>query len=79
MKNYRRLSQHDEGHVEKALAEMITDPHYPALRTKRLRATHHLCESSATLDIRIVWHDKVVGVIALLDVGHHDLLTNSGF
>jgi mRNA-degrading endonuclease YafQ of YafQ-DinJ toxin-antitoxin module len=53
---------------------MANDPHHPALRTKHIHAERGLFESSANMDIRIIWHYQETDAIALLDVGHHDIL-----
>jgi len=73
-KGFKTLSKDEQAHVKKALAELVKDPHYSALRTKHLHSAHDLFESSANMDIRIIWHHQDDETIALLDVGHHDIL-----
>jgi len=51
------------------------NPSYPSLRTKKMGGKHKYYESSANMDIRILWRYRRDGDgIALLDVGHHDVL-----
>ena len=73
-KAMKALSKSEKEHVEKALVEMEKDPHYSALRTKHLHSAHDLFESSANMDIRIIWHHQGEDTIGVLDVGHHDIL-----
>jgi hypothetical protein len=76
-KHKRGLADHDRTHVDKAMVELARDPHYPALRTKHLHAAaggHEFFESSANMDIRIIWHHLDDITLSLLDVGHHDML-----
>jgi len=45
-----------------------------SIRTKRIQGTVKLFESSANMDIRIIWYYEGDKIIFLLDVGHHDIL-----
>jgi len=41
---------------------------------KRIQGTDRLFESSANMDVRIIWYYEGNKLIALVDVGHHDIL-----
>ena len=64
--NYRKLTL-------KKIKFLAMDPRYSSLRTQK---NGDVFESSATMDIRIIWQFDPVdsSVIVLLDVGHHDIL-----
>jgi mRNA-degrading endonuclease RelE of RelBE toxin-antitoxin system len=73
-KDLKHLGEVDRKHVRKALAEMEKDPHYPGLRTKHVHAELGLYESSANMDVRILWCYRDDETIETLEVGHHDVL-----
>ena len=73
-KHYKKLSVLERKQIIDKLKLLEKDPTHPSLRTKRIRATTNLYESSVNMDIRIIWHYEANGVITLLDVGHHDIL-----
>lgn len=73
-KDFKRLSDINKKHVNKALDELMKDPHYPALRTKHLHSESDLFESSVNMDIRLLWCYQGDEEIEVLEVGHHDVL-----
>ena len=73
-KHYKKLSITEKKQVTGKLVLLSKDPTHPSLRTKRIQGTERLFESSANMDIRIIWYYEGNRLIALVDVGHHDIL-----
>ena len=47
---------------------------HPSLCTKRIQGTDGLFEFSVNMDIRVIWFYKGDSLVALVDIGHHDIL-----
>lgn len=60
--------------IKNKLGLLAENPLHPSLRTKRIQGTTDLFESSANMDIRIIWYYEGNEMIILVDVGHHDIL-----
>ena len=73
-KHYRKLSAAEKKQIANKLVLLSKDPSHPSLRTKRIQGTDRLFESSANMDVRIIWYYEGNKLIALVDVGHHDIL-----
>jgi mRNA-degrading endonuclease RelE of RelBE toxin-antitoxin system len=73
-KHYKKLSVPEKKQVEGKLVLLSKNPNHPSLRTKRIQGTDRLFESSANMDVRIIWYYDGDKLIALVDVGHHDIL-----
>ncbi len=73
-KELGKLSSNDSDLVLSKLPLLEENPFYPSLRTKKMKGTFNTYESSVNMDIRILWQLDNDGVIALMDVGHHDVL-----
>jgi len=73
-KHYKKLSTIEKRQVTSKLALLSVNPTHPSLRTKRIQGTDRLFESSANMDVRIIWYYEGDKLIALVDVGHHDIL-----
>ena len=73
-KHYKRLSVVEKKQIASKLVLLAKDPSHPSLRTKRIQGTSKLYESSANMDIRIIWYYEGNTIIFLVDVGHHDIL-----
>ena len=73
-KHYKKLSLNEKKQVTKKLDFLVSDPSHPSLRTKRIKSTSNLWESSINMDIRILWFYEGDKIIFLVDVGHHDIL-----
>ena len=73
-KHYKKLSMTEKKQVTNKLILLSKDPTHPSLRTKRIQGTDRLFESSANMDVRIIWYHEGDKLIALVDVGHHDIL-----
>ena len=50
------------------------NPLHPSLRTKRIQGTTELFEFSVNMDIRVIWFYEGESIVALIDIGHHDIL-----
>ncbi|MCL1863074.1 MAG: cytotoxin [Defluviitaleaceae bacterium] len=73
-KHYKKLSETEKRQIANKLILLSKDPSHPSLRTKRIQGTDRLFESSANMDVRIIWYYEGNKLIALVDVGHHDIL-----
>ena len=52
----------------------VENPLYPSLRVKRIQGTTELFEFSVNMDIRVIWFYEGDDLVALVDIGHHDML-----
>lgn len=75
-KHYNKLSFNEKKQTKKKLSLFIDNPTHPSLRTKKIKGTDGLWESSVNMDIRIIWFYEDNEIIILLDIGHHDILCN---
>ena len=73
-KHYKNLNASEKKQVTDKLVLLSQNPKHPSLRTKRIQGTDRLFESSANMDVRILWYYEGDKLIALVDVGHHDIL-----
>ena len=73
-KHYKKLSDNEKKQTKKKLSFFIDNPTHPSLRTKKIKGTDGLWESSVNMDIRIIWYYEDNEMIILLDIGHHDIL-----
>jgi mRNA-degrading endonuclease RelE of RelBE toxin-antitoxin system len=73
-KHYKKLSVTEKKQIAGKLVLLSKNPSHPSLRTKRIQGTDRLFESSANMDVRIIWYYEGDKLIALVDVGHHDIL-----
>ena len=73
-KHYKKLSSTEKKQVTAKLVLLSQNPIHPSLRTKRIQGTDRLFESSANMDVRVIWYYEEDKLIALVDVGHHDIL-----
>jgi len=73
-KHYKKLGVIEKKQIKEKLKLLSKAPSHPSLRTKRIKGTNELFESSANMDIRIIWYYEGDKVIFIVDVGHHDIL-----
>ena len=73
-KHYKKLSTPEKKQIANKLKLLAKNPLHPSLRTKRIKGTDKLYESSVNMDIRIIWYYENSKMIILVDVGHHDIL-----
>ena len=56
------------------LSIFAENPMHPSLRVKRIQGTPDLFEFSVNMDIRVIWFYEGDALVALVDIGHHDIL-----
>lgn len=73
-KHYKKLSEAEKTQFKTRLAVFVDNPMHPSLRTKRIKGTDDLFEFSVNMDIRVIWYYEDAALVALIDIGHHDVL-----
>ncbi len=73
-KHYKLLSTVEKKQFKNRLTIFVENPFHPSLRTKRIRAADELFEFSVNMDIRVIWFYEGNSIVALVDIGHHDIL-----
>ena len=73
-KHYKKLSEPEKKQFKTKLAVFTENPLHPSLRTKRIQGTDNLFEFSINMDIRVIWYYEDDTLVALIDIGHHDIL-----
>jgi mRNA-degrading endonuclease YafQ of YafQ-DinJ toxin-antitoxin module len=58
--------------ADKKIILLRDNPIHPSLRSKRVKGTKNIWESSVNMDIRITWQYKDENAIILRNIGHHD-------
>lgn len=65
------LTKTEKALARKAIASMISDIRYPALRVKKLKGVSNIWEARASLNLRITF--QIEGdLIILRNIGRHD-------
>ncbi len=77
-KHYKTLSQKEKTQFRTNLELFVENPLHPSLRVKRLQGTDDLFEFSVNMDIRVIWYYEGEALVALVDIGHHDILKHYG-
>ena len=73
-KHYKLLSETEKKQFKSKLEVFAENPLYPSLRVKRIQGTTELFEFSVNMDIRVIWFYEGDDLVALVDIGHHDIL-----
>ena len=73
-KHYKQLSETEKKQFRNKLELFVENPLYPSLRVKRIQGTTELFEFSVNMDIRVIWFYEGDDLVALVDIGHHDIL-----
>ena len=73
-KLYLKLSADEKAGFRQKLRLFAENPLHPSLRTKRIQGTDGLFEFSVNMDIRVIWFYEGDALVALVDIGHHDIL-----
>ena len=73
-KHYKKLSVDEKRQFRKKLTIFTCNPFHPSLRTKRIKGTDDIFEFSVNMDIRVIWFYEGDALVALIDIGHHDIL-----
>ena len=75
-KHYKKLSSDEKDLFKRKLSLFAENPLHPSLRVKRIQGTTDLFEFSVNMDIRVIWFYEGDRLVALVDIGHHDILRN---
>ena len=75
-KHYKNLTEIEKKQFKNKLALFSENPMHPSLRVKRIQGTSDLFEFSVNMDIRVIWVYEGESLVALVDIGHHDILRN---
>ena len=73
-KHYKNLTDIEKKQFKNKLAIFSENPMHPSLRVKRIQGTPDLFEFSVNMDIRVIWFYEGEQLVALVDIGHHDIL-----
>ena len=73
-KHFKNLNTNEKKQFKNKLTIFAQNPMHPSLRTKRVQGTKDLFEFSVSMDIRVIWFYEGDALVALIDIGHHDIL-----
>jgi len=73
-KSFSKLQDQEKRMFYKKLTIFVENHKHPSLRTKKIRGSQILFESSINMSIRVIWTYKNDNLILMLDIGHHDIL-----
>lgn len=70
-KAWQELTEEEKNLARKALGNMVTDLHYPALRVKKMQGVGHIWEARVSRSLRMTF--EIEGdTIILRNIGRHD-------
>ena len=75
-KHYNKLSANEKCQFRRKLSIFIDNPFHPSLMTKRIQGTDDIFEFSVNMNIQVIWFYEGKFLVALIDIGHHDILKN---
>lgn len=75
-KHYKSLTETEKKQFKAKLSIFAENPMHPSLRVKKIQGTSDLFEFSVNMDIRVIWFYEGESLVALVDIGHHDILKN---
>ena len=73
-KHCSKLNDIEKKQFKNKLAVFAENPMHPSLRVKRIQGTPDLFEFSVNMDIRVIWFYEGDALVALVEIGHHDIL-----
>ncbi|MFW5794198.1 MAG: cytotoxin [Bacillota bacterium] len=73
-KSFSKLQDQEKKIFYKKLFIFIENHKHPSLRTKKLKGSEILFESSINMTIRVIWTYQDGNLILMLDIGHHNIL-----
>ncbi len=73
-KSFRKLTVLEKHQFYNKLKVFIKNHKHPSLRSKKIKGSNILYESSINMSIRVIWSYKNESLIVMLDIGHHDIL-----
>jgi mRNA-degrading endonuclease YafQ of YafQ-DinJ toxin-antitoxin module len=71
-KSFKRLTLVEKQLFYSKLELFIKDTNHPSPRTKKMKGTKILFESSINMSKRVIWHYANKELIMMIDIGHHD-------
>lgn len=75
-KHYKNLTETEKKQFKNKLALFTENSMHPSLRVKKIQGTDGYFEFSVNMDIRVIWFYEGEALVALVDIGHHDILKN---
>lgn len=75
-KRYEKLNDKEKVQFKNKLNIFIQNPLHPSLRVKKIQGTNTLFEFSVNMDVRVIWFYEGKEIIALIDIGHHNILNH---
>lgn len=73
-KHYKLLKDTEKKQFKNKLSIFCENPMHPSLRVKKIQGMKDIFEFSVNMDIRVIWFYEDTKIIALIDIGHHDIL-----
>ena len=73
-KSFTKLQNNERRIFYEKLSFFIEHHQHPSLRTKKIKGSEILYESSINMSIRVIWTYKNDDLILMLDIGHYDIL-----
>ena len=73
-KSFSKLQDKEKKIFYEKLSLFIENHRHPSLRTKKIKGSEILFESSINMSIRVIWTYQDKNLILMLDIGHHDIL-----
>jgi mRNA-degrading endonuclease RelE of RelBE toxin-antitoxin system len=73
-KSFSKLQDKEKKIFYEKLSLFIENHRHPSLRTKKIKGSEILFESSINMSIRVIWAYQDEKLILMLDIGHHDIL-----
>lgn len=73
-KSFSKLQEQEKKIFYKKLTIFVENHKHPSLRTKKIKGSTILFESSINMSIRVIWNYQNDNLIIMLDIGHHDIL-----
>lgn len=73
-KSFSRLQDAEKKIFYEKLSLFIENHMHPSLRSKKIKGSKILFESSINMSIRVIWTYQDESLILMLDIGHHDIL-----
>ena len=73
-KSFSKLQDKEKKVFYEKLTLFIENHKHPSLRTKKIKGSEILFESSINMSIRVIWTYQDENLIFMLDIRHHDIL-----
>ncbi|MFA7106224.1 MAG: hypothetical protein WC154_02885 [Candidatus Izemoplasmatales bacterium] len=73
-KSFSKLQDREKKQFYQKLSLFIVNHKHPSLRTKNIKGSEILFESSINMSIRVIWTYENDHLILMLDIGHYDIL-----